>query len=206
MKQLTGTATVLGLLMITTQGFADSANSVPMGLDSLYLNVGYDWTDVDDADFDETFSAELGARWRLQNPLYLETAVAGVNGPETERKADNTGQYQLTLNGFDLLAGLQYRHPLGSALEAQVRGGLLWYRLELELEEEFFSLKQGGTDSETDQGWGYYLGAGVSRSLNSDWRWSGSILYRQRRDMLGDSERPFDVTSFGLAAGIARSF
>ena len=166
---------------------------------------------IDDADFDPSKSFELAARWPLKpaSQLMLETSVSSNFGAETKEECDNTGCFVLTLDTFELLVGGTYRFSEDGILGQQwlnfVRGGLLFYDLEVELEETFYELKPKGTDRSEDSGNGFYAGIGGDFSWR-DFPLTWELLYRSRLDALGDSSAPFNVNSLSLGIGMRFGF
>lgn len=171
-----------------------------------FVSIGYDWVDVDNADFDDVVAVEGGFLWPLQENLFVVTSITGINDSSTETQEDNTGSYQLTLNSLELLTGLQYQHHLSDLFSAYARGGLIAYRMEIELEEGFYGLKPSGRDSTSDSGWGLFVGAGAQWDLQNQWLLKSELLYRNRFDFLDSSSKPFDVMSVGIQIGLVRKF
>jgi len=171
-----------------------------------FVSISYDWVEVDKADFDGVVAVEGGVLWPMQENLFVVTSITGINDSSTDTQEDNTGSYQLTLNSLELLTGVQYQHHLSDLLSAYIRGGLLAYRMEIELEEGFYGLKPSGRDSTSDTGWGLFVGAGVQWDLQNQWLLKSELLYRNRFDFLDSSSKPFDVMSVGIHIGLARHF
>lgn len=196
---------VMVLGMCSAVGHADTSSVESR---QVYLLLSYDWLDVADADFDNSLSAEAGVLWPLQQRFYLEAAVTGINDASTPTQEDNTGSYQLTLDSVELLAGIHYQTETDwmDSLVLFGRGGLLAYRMEITLDEAFYGLKPSGSDTASDSGWGFYVGAGVLWDLKNRWLLRSEFTYKQRSDFLDDSSKPFDVQSTGINIGIARTF
>ncbi|RLT98646.1 outer membrane protein [Ketobacter sp.] len=198
--------TLLGasLLALSLSTVAETRQGVQF--DHGFFSAGYDWIDVEGADFDGTVAAEIGARWTLNDLLLLEAGLSGIFDSQTDTLEDNTGSYQLSINSWDFLLGIQYRHWFAEQLAGYVRLGALVYNMEIELDEAFYDLKPAGSDSASDNGFGFYGAVGVTYQLNPGWSMSSELLFKRRLDFLGDSSKPFDVDSTGFSIGLRHSF
>ncbi|MBA54738.1 MAG: hypothetical protein CMK89_09805 [Pseudomonadales bacterium] len=172
----------------------------------VYLHLGYDWVDVDDADFDGAFSAEGGLRWAFSDNVLLEAGVSGINDSETDTLEDNTGSYQLTLNSWDFLLGGHYQFDFTDKSYGFVRLGLLFYSMEIELEEGFYGLKPSGKDSTSDNGFGFYAGGGCAIVMSPNMTLEAQVIFKRRPDFLDGSSRPFDVDTTTISIGTRYSF
>ncbi|MEE2731915.1 MAG: outer membrane beta-barrel protein [Pseudomonadota bacterium] len=171
-----------------------------------FVSAGYDWIDVEGADFDGTVGAEIGARWTLNDLLLLEAGLSGIFDSQTETLEDNTGSYQLSISSWDFLLGIQYQQRFAERLAGYVRLGALAYNMEIELDEAFYDLKPAGSDSASDNGFGFYGGVGATYLLNPGWSISSELLFKRRLDFLDESSKPFDVDSTGFSIGLRHAF
>ena len=171
---------------------------------SLTVKPVYDFVDVDvdGVDFDGSLSLEVAARISLTEQFDFEVSVTGLNEAETDQECDNTGCYTLNINSLESLFGGALNVYERNQFSLFLRGGVLFYKLSVELEETFFDIKPGGLASADDDGFGFYLGAGSKWMLNPKFGLTGEFMYRNRRDVLGDSSKPFDVNSYGVGIGL----
>ena len=162
---------------------------------------------IDGTSFDPSPGLDAAIRWHPQSnsPWSLEAAIASTLGAETEEECDNTGCYTLTLDARDLLLGGVYQFSEQEFFNRQwlpfVRGGLLLYTIDVELEESFYGLKPEGKTTTDDTGSGFYLGLGADFELG-DLPLTWELLYRSRLDVLGDSSSPFDMNSISFGIGM----
>jgi hypothetical protein len=175
------------------------AQDIPV---SLSAKIIYDFVDVESADFDGSLSLEGAITIPANEHISFEAAITGLNDSQSDRLEDNTGSYQLTLNSIDLLAGVQLQFFQSKQWRGYARGGVLYYNMDVELEEAFYDLKPAGTVSESDNGFGYYLGVGTTMQTSAGWALVCEATYRARLDVFDDSSKPFDVNSFGVSFGI----
>lgn len=195
------------LLSFCVVGKALALNeNAPIKLDHGFINIGYDWVEVEGADFNNVFSVEAGMRWSLNQALFLETSLTGVNDSDTDTVEDNRGAYRLTLDSWDFLLGGVYQHSISDTLLLYGRGGLLMYRMQLDLEESFYDLKAAGSDSVSDNGFGLYAGLGCQLQLDPNWYVGSEFVFKRRSDFLDDSSRPFDVDTYSLNLGVRYHF
>lgn len=171
-----------------------------------YAKIGYDWVDVAPAEFDGYFSLEAGLRLSINDQFSLEAAVTGINDSTSDRVEDNVGSYQLTLNSLDVLVGGYFQHPIANGTKLYLRGGALFYSMEIEIEEGFYDLKPAGKDTADDRGFGLYAGVGAEFKLSGEWSGLAEFLYKTHPDFLSSSSKPFDVNSYGIAIGLSRRF
>lgn len=166
------------------------------------LKAIYDIVDSDGDDFGGSLSLEGTLRLELSPKFELEAGLTGINDADSDEAEDNTGSYKLTLNSTELLLGGSVNLLQKNQLEVYGRGGLILYKIDVELEEEFFGLKPGGSASTDDSGTGFYIGLGGEMKYSPELSIIGEIQYRSLLDVLGDSSKPFDVDaiSFGVGA------
>lgn len=163
-----------------------------------------------DAGSQASFSTRLGwdvlAGYQWQPAWAVELRLAGFSGSE-DTGADNVGTYDLSLDTRDLGVGVRWHSaPFGNGLQGVVRGGLLHYRLDLELEEAFYDLRPAGKVSQTETGTGYYLGAGLEAQVDQRITWDALLYYANRLDVFKRSPRGFDLKEWRLSAGVRYSF
>lgn len=168
---------------------------------SLAVKPVYDFVDVEGADFDGSFSIEVQAGFAINERFKLEGSLTGLNNSQSDEECDNTGCYSLTLNSIEVLAGGNVQFFEAGRFNMVGRGGILFYQLDVELEETFYGLKPSGSVSKSDSGSGFYLGVGSGLKLSPQFSLIAELLYRSRRDVFGDSSASFDVNSVGIGIG-----
>lgn len=193
------------LFFLVILGFASHTFAAephnPISFDHVFLNLGYDWVEVENADFNGSLSGEAGVRWKVEDSFLLEASLSGINDSDTDKVEDNRGAYSLALDSWDVLFGGLYQHAIKDQFEIYGRAGFLAYRMQLDLEESFYDLKAAGSDSVSDNGYGFYAGVGCLVQLDANWRIASDLVFKRRLDFLDDSSRPFDVDTFGINVG-----
>ena len=156
---------------------------------------------MDDADFDGSLSLEGSVQLLLNSKFGLELGITGLNQSETDETFDNAGSYKITLNSQEWLLGGNMSFMQQDRFRLYGRAGLIMYRMDVELAESFYGIKPAGTASTDDSGTGFYLGLGSEFIIAPKFALIGELLYRNMKDVLGDSSRPFDVSSVGFGVG-----
>ena len=134
---------------------------------------------------------------------------AGLNQPSslsTTTESDNAGRYQLTFDSDELMLGVSGKWPIDNTWNLLGSVGLLYYDMEIGLEESFYDYKPSGSDKTDDNGTGYYAAAGVRRHLKGNWSIDAQTMHFMRQDVMGDSRKPFDLSSTGASIGVALYF
>lgn len=173
---------------------------------SLSVKPGYEFVDVDGADFGGSLALEGVAGLKLNQSFAVEAGLYGLYESQTDKECDNTGCYRLSVSSFEAFFGGRYDVLPGKRFSPYARAGLLFYSLEVELEEEFYGIKPEGSDSADDTGMGLYISAGTSLRINDMFALFAEIQYRSRKDVFENSSAPFDVNSLGVGAGFRWSF
>lgn len=153
------------------------------------------------SDFDENIRGELFGQLRFNPRLAFELGYAHSTSTE-EQGVDNTGTYSIDITSDDFYGGVRLQSQAIGAWSLYGRGGLLYYRSEIDFAEEFFGLKPGGEIEEIEEGIGYYLEAGVSYAAAPELLLDLGFTYRVRQDYFEDSRRPFDLEEMGVTAGL----
>jgi len=151
------------------------------------------------SDFDNVASINLQGGYRINDWLAITGGVLLLGDSEESGETD-AGSYDLTLSTAALHAGVQGLLPLTSLMTLTFDAGLDVASVDLELEENFFGIKPGGSDSIDDKVLGYHAGLGLR------FQWDnfgvGPVLRYQHYPNLfkGDSDYPFDLklTSLGV--------
>jgi opacity protein-like surface antigen len=168
---------------------------------SISLKAVFDSVDVKEADFDASVTLEGTYSYYLAPQWAVEASLNGINDSESEKEFDNTGSYRVTINSLDFMVGARFDFFQSDSWSIYARGGLMFYKMDIELDEEFYVIKPPGGVLTEDDGFGYYLGGGASYALSSKLNLSMELQYRSRLDVLDDSSRPFDVNTFGILIG-----
>ena len=162
------------------------------------------------ADTDLQTSAQLTLllNYAVMQNWGLEAGLNRLTEAETQYEADNVGGYKMSFHSNELLLGVYGTIPIDEARFWRLHGSAGWlrYRMTIQLEETFYDYKPGGTDSTTDQGNGYYVGLGVRRTAKNNLDVQIQVMHFQRLDVLGESTRPFDLSTTGASAGITMHF
>ncbi|MGB3620424.1 MAG: outer membrane beta-barrel protein [Ketobacter sp.] len=191
---------LLSILLVPGTALAAEAEQ------SVSLKLVLDSVDVDGADFDGSYTLAGTYSYSLAPGWSVQATISGINKSESEWQYDNTGSYRITINSLDLMAGARYDFFQSDKWGFFARGGLLYYRMDLDLDEEFYGIKAGGSAAADDNGFGFYLGGGSTMQVRSDIKLVAELQFASRRDVLGDSSQPFDVNTLGILLGGEYSF
>lgn len=158
------------------------------------------------ADLSTVFAWEALGGYRLNDALSAELRVASFSGAK-DRGADNVGTYTLSLATVDTGLGLRWQsQPYAEQFRAVVRGGLLRYRVDAELKESFYDLREAGKTSTLERGMGGYVGAGVDVKHSDHIKLLGVVYYTVRRDVFDDSPRSFHLRDWRMGVGMQYLF
>ena len=136
----------------------------------------------------------------------LEAGVNRLSSLSTKTESDNAGRYRLTFTSTDLIFGVSGWLPISKDWSLTGSAGLLYYDLEIELEESFYDYKPSGRAETDDTGTGYYAAAGVRYHLKSNCSIDAQMMHFMRQDVMGDSRKPFDLSTSGASIGVALYF
>lgn len=153
------------------------------------------------ADFDNSVFVEGFGQLQFTPHLALELGIGYATGTE-DTGTDNTGSYSIDITSTDYFGGVRFDTRSWGALNGYGRGGLLYYRSEIEFAEDFFGLKPGGELEEVEEGIGYFLEGGIAFRLAPGVKLDLGISYRVRQDYFEDSGRPFDMEQLGGTIGL----
>lgn len=153
------------------------------------------------SDLDANLRGELFGQLRFNSHVAFELGYAHSTSTE-EEGTDNQGTYRIDITSDDFYGGMRLQSRALGAWSLYGRGGLLYYRSEIDFAEEFFGLKPGGEIEEIEEGIGYYLAAGVSMAASPTLLLDVGVTYRVRQDYFEDSSQPFDLEEMGVTAGL----
>lgn len=193
-----------GLLAVQPPAFAEadaSQNRSVSAMAGLYRG------DINaDTTLGNTTQTTLRLNYFLTTHWGLEAGFNRMNKAETDRQTDNVGEYQFTFSSKELMLGLAGRLQLNNDWKVQAHIGWLRYDMDVELWESFFSYKPSGKKTTSDQGNGYYVGLGLQRDLRKNVSLDFQALHFKRLDVLGDSSKPFDLSTNGASVGATLYF
>lgn len=169
------------------------------------LQLGLADIDVDGGDLDvaESYQIELG-RWFNSN-FGVEMGITALRDAKEEGE-DNRGTYELNLETNETYVGPRLSTSHYDTVRFYVSGGLLYSRVKIEVKEEFFGLKPGGTASDAEESLGYYVGGGMSIALPGRVDLTSSLRYRQRMDAMGTYAGDIDINDMSFNIGAAYRF
>lgn len=133
--------------------------------------------------------------------LAMEVGISQTN-KATDEGVDNTGSYKLAISGNDLFGGIRFDANTLEGAGLFARAGLLYHKSEIEFEESFFGLKPSGKLTRTEEGTGFYLGAGFKFKWSDNLTSSAGIHYLTRQDFFSESPRSFEMEEIALILGI----
>lgn len=193
-----------GLLAVQPPAFAEadaSQNRSVSAMAGLYRG------DINaDTTLGNTTQTMLRLNYFLTTHWGLEAGFNRMTKAETDRQTDNAGEYQFTFSSKELMLGLAGRLQLNNDWKVQAHIGWLRYDMDVELWESFFSYKPSGEKTTNDQGNGYYAGLGLQRDLRKNVSLDFQALHFKRLDVLGDSSKPFDLSTNGASVGATLYF
>lgn len=156
-----------------------------------------------DLDVGEAITIEVG-RW-FTNNFGLEMGVSALRDAKEEH-SDNRGTYELNLESEDTYIGPRISTNHFDTFRVFGSGGVLYSRVNIEVKEEFFDLKPGGSASDRDEGIGYYLSGGISIALPGRVDLTAAVRYRQRLDVLQTYAGDVDIDDTSINIGAAFRF
>lgn len=156
-----------------------------------------------DLDVGEAFTLEVG-RW-FTNNFGVEMGVSALRDAK-EEGSDNRGTYELNLESEETYVGPRISTNHFDTFRVFGSGGVLYSRVNIEVKEEFFNLKPGGSASDRDEGIGYYLSGGISFALPGRVDLNAVLRYRQRLDVLETYAGDVDLSDTSLNIGAAFRF
>ncbi|OUS30127.1 hypothetical protein A9Q99_06495 [Gammaproteobacteria bacterium 45_16_T64] len=160
-----------------------------------------------DVDLTLTTSPRLLAGISLTPNFSVEAGYYYLYTEQDEEESDTTGQFNVSITSSDFLLGGKGQVNLNRLISLYVRGGALFWNTELELEEEFFGIVDGGKISKKDDGIGYYLSGGIVLHFTKRLYMDAYLATHQRTGVFEeDSERPIDVTETLGGVGIGFKF
>lgn len=156
-----------------------------------------------DLDVSEAYTLEMG-RWFTHN-FGLEMGVSALRDGKEEGE-DNRGSYEVKLESEETYIGPRISTDHFDTFRVFASGGVLYSRVNIEVEEEFYGLKPGGRASDRDESVGYYLSGGISFALPGRVDLNAVLRYRQRPGVLETYSGEVDVNDTSLNIGAAFRF
>lgn len=182
-------------------------SAAPHAVESHWAGLQLGMADVDapgaDLDVAEAYTVELG-RWFTSN-FGVEMGLSALRDAK-EEGADNRGTYALTLESDETFVGPRLSTSHYESVRFFASGGLLYSRLKIEVEEDFYGLKPGGEASDRNESVGYYVSGGISFALPGRVDLNGNIRYRQRPDALETYSGEIDIDDLSASIGAAYRF
>jgi opacity protein-like surface antigen len=131
-----------------------------------------------------------------------------VTGRTLEESAqDVVGDYRTSIESQALLLGIKPAWRLESPYEIYGRLGLQYWLTELEVEEYFGPGIPEGKSSADDNGYGYYLGVGVTHFVTDKFIVLFELSHYKQLDVFeGESAYPFDLAINAFSFGVGYRF
>lgn len=159
-----------------------------------------------DSDLELTTTPRIIAGIKLSPNVSAEAGFYYLYTEQGSEEEDIVGQYTISTNSRDILLGLKGQLDISKRIAFYGRAGALLWNTEMEVEEEFYGKIEGGKDSESDNGIGYYLSGGMIIRFNQRLYLDLYLSHHQRDDVFGDdSDYPVDISESigGVGLGLA---
>lgn len=183
------------------------AVAVPYAVEPHWAGFQLGLADVDvpggDLDVAEAYSLELG-RW-FNNNFGVEMGLSALRDAK-EEGSDNRGTYQVNVESDETFVGARLSTSHYDTVRFFASGGLIYSRVNVEVEEQFYGLKPGGKNSDRSDATGYYVSGGMSVALPGRIDLNGVIRYRNRPDAISTYGGDIDVEDASLMLGAAFRF
>jgi opacity protein-like surface antigen len=131
-----------------------------------------------------------------------------LTGKTLEESAkDVVGDYRTSVESQALLLGIKPAWRLESPYEFYGRLGLQYWRTELQVEEYFGPGIPEGESSADDNGYGYYIGAGVTHFVTDRFIVLFELSHYKQLDVFeGETSYPFDLAINAFSFGFGYRF
>lgn len=169
------------------------------------IQLGVADVEVDGGDLDvsEAYGIELG-RW-FSTHFGVEMGLSALRDAKEEGK-DNRGTYKLNLESDETYVGPRISTSHFDWLRFFGSAGLLYSRVNIEVDESFYGLKPGGSAADRDETLGYYVSGGMSFAVPGRVDLSAVLRYRQRPDVIESYAGGVDVSDTSFNMGVAFRF
>lgn len=188
-------------LLVSSVLFSGIASSTQAGQENwVGASFGQALVKADSSDFDLAGSYRLqGGHWFSPN-FAVEAGYSALSNAE-EKGEDNRGSYKLTLDSDDLFVGPVISTDRTKQTRFFASGGVLYSKINIEVEESFFGLKPGGKASDENTSFGFYLNGGVAFSVGSQFDLLASLSYFKRSGAVKTYGGDVDVNDAALNLG-----
>lgn len=153
------------------------------------------------SDFNQSIRGSGFIGLAMNDNIRIEGGLSQTTDTE-DSDSDNTGEYKLEITSSDLFAGVRFEsNPMG-IFTFFGRGGLLYYKSEIKLNESFYDIKPKGSVEVDEEGTGFYLSGGGALEVAPRLKLTGELAYLVRQDYFAGARRAFDMKEMGVSIGI----
>jgi len=139
----------------------------------------------------------------ISTGLYLSEEIADT--PRT----DIVGTYQASIQTQGFTFGLRPEYAFSKRNKVYGRGGFLFYKTDLQVEEYFAPGLPSGSNTDSTDGFGYFIALGWSHSFTEKVSFQLEIKNHQQLDLFDGkttAENVFDINLSGFSFGLGYAF